>query len=284
VLSARGLAAAAALVLAACGATRVPEPAELDGDRDGVLLASDACPDAPEDLDEVADLDGCPDPDDDADGIADVDDLCSCLAEDLDGFEDTDGCPDPDDDRDRIADACDRCPREPEHYNGTCDDDGCPDRGRLVCIEQAQLRILERIEFPRRSARLPRERAALLDALAATFLANPEIELTAVLGHAAPTERAGEALARARAEAVRDALVARGVAPERLLVEVALEVEDPADAARARAVTFEIRRIGGEAVEERHATGCGSPPPAEERECSPVPDCDPTPRDPASAC
>lgn len=50
------------------------------------------------------------------------------------------------------------------------------------------------------------------------------------------------------------------------------------------AVTFEIRRIGGEAVEERHATGCGSPPPAEERECSPVPDCDPTPRDPASAC
>jgi hypothetical protein len=67
-----------------------------DRDRDGVPDATDRCPYLAEDLDGVADSDGCPEIDADADGIPDEQDGCPEAAEDPDGDRDWDGCPDAD--------------------------------------------------------------------------------------------------------------------------------------------------------------------------------------------
>jgi len=98
-----------------------------DPDRDGILGAADKCPTDPEDKDNFQDTDGCPENDNDNDGIVDISDKCPIDPEDKDGFEDTDGCPEDDIDKDGIADAADKCPRDPEDKDGFEDEDGCPD-------------------------------------------------------------------------------------------------------------------------------------------------------------
>ncbi len=104
-----------------------PDP---DNDRDGILDVDDECDMVPEDRDGDADEDGCPEGnegDRDGDGILDADDQCPDDPEDRDGFEDEDGCPDPDNDRDGILDVDDLCPNDPEDRDGFQDEDGCPD-------------------------------------------------------------------------------------------------------------------------------------------------------------
>jgi hypothetical protein len=64
-----------------------------DRDGDGVPDFRDRCLTQPEDRDDVADADGCPETDADGDGIPDEADACPELAEDLDGDADEDGCP-----------------------------------------------------------------------------------------------------------------------------------------------------------------------------------------------
>lgn len=98
-----------------------------DKDGDGILNKVDACPEAPEDLDNYQDTDGCPELDNDKDGLQDNTDQCPNKAEDKDGFEDTDGCTDPDNDEDRVLDTQDACPNEREDTDDWEDDDGCPD-------------------------------------------------------------------------------------------------------------------------------------------------------------
>ncbi|KFE64023.1 cadherin-like domain-containing protein [Hyalangium minutum] len=114
------------------GARPVDPNADTDGD--GILDATDHCPNQPETLNEFEDTDGCPDElprprrvDLDGDGITDDQDRCPQFPEDKDGFQDEDGCPDPDNDNDGVRDAVDRCPTEPETRNGFKDEDGCPD-------------------------------------------------------------------------------------------------------------------------------------------------------------
>jgi len=104
-----------------------PDP---DNDRDGILDDEDECPLVPEDRDGDADLDGCPEGnegDRDGDGILDEVDECPDDPEDRDGFQDEDGCPDPDNDGDGILDPDDLCPNDPEDVDGFQDQDGCPD-------------------------------------------------------------------------------------------------------------------------------------------------------------
>jgi len=104
-----------------------PDP---DNDRDGILDDDDECPLVPEDRDGDADEDGCPEGnegDRDGDGILDDVDECPDDPEDRDGFEDEDGCPDPDNDQDGILDTDDLCPNDPEDIDGFQDEDGCPD-------------------------------------------------------------------------------------------------------------------------------------------------------------
>ena len=153
----------------------------------------------------------------DADGIMDVQDLCPADSEDRDDFEDADGCPDADNDRDRILDRDDQCPSDPEIYNGREDEDGCPDRGRVI-VEESQIVILDKIYFARGSSELQARRLPIIDAIAATLNGNPQITRVELSGHVADDESDAWALSAARAAALRAALVARGVAADRLIV------------------------------------------------------------------
>ena len=97
------------------------EPSIGDRDGDGYKDDVDECPDEPEDFDNFADEDGCPDPDNDRDGILDDDDECPLVPEDRDGDADEDGCPegnDGDRDGDGILDDVDECPDDPENRAG----------------------------------------------------------------------------------------------------------------------------------------------------------------------
>ena len=194
-----------------------PEGREGDRDGDGIPDVVDDCPDEPEDFDGFQDEDGCPDPDNDGDGIPDEKDLCPNDPEDFDGFEDEDGCPDVDNDADRILDVDDACPNDPETYNGHEDEDGCPDKG-LVILEDTQITILEKVYFETDSAIIKSRSFALLDAVAATLNASPQITLVEIQGHA--DERGSDKynikLTRARAASVMNALIERGVIKSRL--------------------------------------------------------------------
>ena len=66
--------------------------ADIDGDE--VPDRRDSCRRTPEDLDGVADRDGCPESDADSDGLMDPVDACPEKAEVKNGWQDEDGCPD----------------------------------------------------------------------------------------------------------------------------------------------------------------------------------------------
>lgn len=217
---------------------------DLDNDRDGIPDASDKCPNEPEDKDGFQDDDGCPDRDNDGDGIPDGADKCSDQAEDKDGFQDGDGCPDTDNDGDMVPDANDKCPneagdpgeqgcpsRDPDHdgifddadkcpneaetYNGEADDDGCPDGEPLVRAHSGGIDLLQPLRF--KGKRLAKGNDAMLRAVA-TVLARfgwPRLSVD-VHGDDRMGGDKGRALTEARAKAVRDAIVSRGVSSDRL--------------------------------------------------------------------
>jgi outer membrane protein OmpA-like peptidoglycan-associated protein len=121
----------------------------------------------------------------------------------------------PDRDHDRIPDSRDACPDEPETYNGYQDADGCPDHGS-VGMYPWRLGVYDKIYFASGS-RVPLPRMTpLIDAIAAMLKANPELAVVGVVGYTSDEERNSIRLATARAQAVRDALVKRGVPPGRL--------------------------------------------------------------------
>ncbi|MFO0723259.1 MAG: OmpA family protein [Myxococcota bacterium] len=193
-----------------------PEP---DNDKDGIPDVSDKCPLDPEDKDGFEDFDGCPEPDNDKDGLPDTVDKCPNAPEDFDGFEDEDGCPDPDNDKDGVPDALDKCPGEKETINGVDDDDGCPDEGEEhVEVTSEKITIDTKIHFGFDSARIEPESFSILNQVALTVKANPELKLIRIEGH---TDSRGAddynlVLSQRRAEAVVAYLVSRGVEPERL--------------------------------------------------------------------
>ncbi len=240
----------------------------LDSDDDGVDNSVDRCPDVREDLDGLADGDGCPETDADLDGIDDRSDRCPSEPEDLDGFEDADGCPDVDDDADGILDVVDRCPRRPgEAAFGGCrapDTDGdriadhldrCPteaaptrDGCPSVVLTAERIEIRERFMFAVSDATVLPESMALCDQVAGVLAAHPELTQVRVEGH---TDDTGDhldniTLSRRRAEAVVAQLVARGVDGARLQAlgfgagRPLVEGTDAAARAQNRRVEFSI--------------------------------------------
>ncbi len=196
---------------------------DLDNDRDGVLDKRDKCPNEPEDKDGFEDADGCPDPDNDGDGILDAQDQCPDEAEDKDGFEDADGCPDPDNDGDNVLDAFDKCPDTPA---GTAvDAEGCPIPKAAPApapavppvMEIKQELILKGVNFITGSAQLTPESSSILDEVARSLEAYPDIALE-IRGHtdAAGASEANRALSQRRAISVRDYLIGKGISPARL--------------------------------------------------------------------
>ena len=171
-----------------------------------------------------------PPPDRDSDGIPDDQDACPDRPEDYDGFEDSDGCPDIDNDMDRVLDIADKCPNVRETYNGYEDEDGCPDtvppdvdalRGTIEGLIYAEGETVVR------DSALP-----TIHRIARTMTAHPNIRVVLV-GHTDDREakQLGDPgqpvdldalaadLSRARAEAVKNALVADGIPARRIIVD-----------------------------------------------------------------
>ena len=231
-----------------------PDP---DNDGDGVLDANDKCPNAAEDLDGFEDEDGCPDLDNDGDGIPDARDRCPFEAEDADGYQDGDGCVDPDNDKDGILDKNDQCPDFPETFNGLDDEDGCPDtRSRYVKVFTDEIRLLRPIYFSKREALIKPVSFPVLDDLADVVLSNAQITKLRIEGHTDDMGNAkrNEQLSIARARAVRDYLLTRGVDEAVLEVRgygatrpIAFE-DSEVGRAQNRRVEFKIVEISGRPI------------------------------------
>lgn len=160
----------------------------------------------------------------DHDGVPDDKDQCPDVPEDRDGDQDTDGCPeeDPDDDHDGVPNSEDECPEVKETINGVQDEDGCPDTGDpRVIYEEGKVRILDNVRFKTGSAQIDPESYSLLDQVALTLKANPEIKRVRVEGHTDDTggREMNLRLSKARAHSVRSYLIAKGVSANRLTAE-----------------------------------------------------------------
>jgi OmpA-OmpF porin, OOP family len=177
-----------------------------DRDGDGVADRRDRCPDAPGE----AKLDGCTPGDSDLDTVLDPVDLCP----ETPGSVELDGCPDRD--HDWIPDVQDACPDVP----GPAQNDGCPvGEEPLVEIETERLSLNDAINFDTGKDTIRPESSGVLEAIAAILKGHAEIGRIRVEGH---TDNVGSAaynkdLSQRRAQSVVDALVARGVARERLV-------------------------------------------------------------------
>ena len=124
----------------------------------------------------------------------------------------------PDRDGDAIPDAEDKCPEDTEAYNGEADTDGCPDRGRVV-VTDASFVILDTIQFAANTESITTAAQQIIDAAAATLIANPDIVRLEIGGHTSADEADGWALSARRATAVRAALIAKGVPAARLEIQ-----------------------------------------------------------------
>ncbi len=175
-----------------------------------------------------------PPPDGDRDGIVDAEDQCADRAEDEDSFQDKDGCPEIDNDMDQVLDIADGCPIVPETFNGFEDEDGCQDSVPSDLLEV--LGTIEGLLYATGATEVPAGAAAGLDAITAVMNKYPSVRVI-VNGHTddreveledIPDETVEDlqvrladalvALSVRRAEAVRQALIDRGIAGTRVLV------------------------------------------------------------------
>jgi outer membrane protein OmpA-like peptidoglycan-associated protein len=233
------------------GATVDPTGCPMDSDHDGVWDGLDKCPDTPPNA--VVDTNGCP-IDSDKDGVPDGIDKCpnTVAGTPVDAL----GCP-LDSDHDGVPDSLDKCPNTPPgtvvDANGCpienvkdSDGDGVPDPqdrcpntpkgsrvdqyGCLLLFEEHPAAppapgapparptlILTGVNFQTGRSVLTRDSYAVLDQVAASLAANPEIRIE-IAGY---TDSVGRKLTNlrlsmARAGAVRAYLARRGVSPMRM--------------------------------------------------------------------
>ncbi len=177
-----------------------------DTDGDGIFDYLDECPEKAGPLENK----GCPWPDTDGDGILDKDDKCPNNP----GPAKNQGCPYIDTDEDGVLDKDDECVNIP----GPVENKGCP------VIEEAEQEIIntafDNLEFESGKAIIKESSYASLEALAELLIKKSEWKLK-IAGHtdAQGNDQTNLILSKKRAEAVRDFLVQRGVAAERLIVQ-----------------------------------------------------------------
>jgi OOP family OmpA-OmpF porin len=186
--------------------------AEGDADRDGVLDSQDHCPDTPRGA--KVDARGCP-MDSDGDGVYDGLDRCPDTPT---GWPvDEHGCP-LDSDGDGVADGADECPNTPR---GTeVDAKGCPKPAPLFELDekgQAKPLILEGVNFEYDSARLTPDSREVLDRVAESLKAWPDVRVE-VGGHTDwdGSNAYNQSLSQRRADSVRAYLIDAGVAASRM--------------------------------------------------------------------
>jgi outer membrane protein OmpA-like peptidoglycan-associated protein len=230
------------------GATVDTTGCPIDSDHDMVWNGLDKCPDTPTGA--VVDINGCP-VDSDGDGVADGIDRCpdTPSGTPVDAL----GCP-ADSDKDGIGDGVDRCPNTPAGTqvdatgcplakdtdgDGVVDpQDRCPNTpagsrvdqfGCVILFEErapatpgapAPARptlILQGVNFQSGRSVLTVASYAVLDQVAGSLVANPEIRIE-IAGYTDSTgsRRMNLGLSMARAAAVRAYLARRGVAPSRM--------------------------------------------------------------------
>lgn len=239
---------------------RTPPPPPKDSDFDGLYDSEDRCPETP-----ALTVDGCA-IDSDGDGVVDDrdqcpnvagDDVTGCLKENPDPDGDgvptpcdrcadvagvaPDGCPVKDSDKDGFDDPVDKCPSEPETKNGFEDGDGCPDQ-----VPEAVKKftgVMRGIVFEQGKAKISKESNTTLDAAYQTLVDYPSIRIE-VSGHTSSegAPAVNQKLSEDRAAAVRDYLVGKGIAPERVIARGAGASEPIADNA-TKAGREENRRI-----------------------------------------
>ncbi len=145
--------------------------------------------------------------------MLDAADKCPDKLEDKDGFEDADGCPDPDNDGDGVLDTADKCPNTPKGVK--VDATGCP--VAEMKTEVGGVLILEGVNFATGSAELTPTSSVTLDKVAESLNAWPDVTIE-VGGHtdSSGNDAANKKLSQARADAVRQYLIGKGVAGTRI--------------------------------------------------------------------
>ena len=172
-----------------------------DADGDGITDAEDACPD----VFGLKEFNGCPDTD--GDGIADKDDKCPQQA----GPKENNGCPWPDRDGDGVLDKDDECP----DVKGTVANNGCPEVTQEV---QKKLNdFAKTILFDLGKATIKPESADVLDNIVKVLNEFKKAKFS-VEGYTDSTGNKAKniKLSEARANSVKDYLVAKGIAADRL--------------------------------------------------------------------
>ena len=124
--------------------------------------------------------------------------------------------PPADRDVDGVPDPLDACPDVPGRAQTDPERSGCPAAPCLSIVVPSKIEIHTQVMFPPADARVPAPAEPLLDEIAALLKNFPDMTL-ALRGHTDATE--SPAIARARADAVRAALVKRGVAGTRIASE-----------------------------------------------------------------
>jgi outer membrane protein OmpA-like peptidoglycan-associated protein len=205
-------------------------PIVLDKDGDGVPDEKDACPDVkgtaalkgcPDtDSDGITDKDdkcptekglskynGCPVPDTDKDGINDDDDKCNDVA----GLARYQGCPIPDTDNDGINDEEDKC----KDVAGVANNMGCPEIAVAV-IEKIN-KAAASIFFGTGSSKLLAKSNGALNNIVSILNANVDykVDINGYTDNQGNAEK-NRALSEARAGAVQDYLIKKGIDASRL--------------------------------------------------------------------
>ncbi len=214
-----------------------------DVDRDGVLDGLDQCPDTP--LGATVDLSGCPK---DSDGDKVLDGIDKCPETPAGVIVDPAGCS-KDGDNDGVPDGPDKCPNTPVGVKVDAtgcpvardsDGDGVEDRldrcpgtpprtpvdqvGCVILFHEERTPgarptvVLRGVNFQTGRSALTPDSYGVLDQVASSLVANPEINIE-IAGY---TDNTGSAaintrLSNARAFAVRAYLARRGVAPSRMV-------------------------------------------------------------------
>ena len=201
-----------------------------DSDHDGISDARDRCPREEEDHDGFEDADGCIDRDNDGDLIADEVDRCRDVPEDVDGFQDEDGCPDDDNDGDGVKEPADKCPDTPYYFPFAKNDmrkdfevpaDGCPPVYDSFTIDWKEkafvLKEGKEITFAEKATAVMDEHKPILDDVAKAMKDYPKIRILIEAYSSSDGMTATNAdKSRLRAIAVRNYLIEKGIAEDRL--------------------------------------------------------------------